>query len=55
MAGLGLSGSVWAQEKPDVAEAAMAKSVDASTAADVAMLEKIVDINSGTMNLVEAW
>jgi glutamate carboxypeptidase len=51
MAGLVLSGSACAQETPDAAEAAMVKSVDASTAADVAMLEKIVDINSGTMNL----
>ncbi len=52
IAGLGLSGGrTWAQEKPDAAEAAMVHTVDASTASDVALLEKIVDINSGTMNL----
>jgi glutamate carboxypeptidase len=36
---------------PTTVEAAMVKSVDAETPAAVAMLEKIVNINSGTMNL----
>jgi glutamate carboxypeptidase len=36
---------------PTAAETAMVKSVDAQTAAAVAMLEKLVNINSGTMNL----
>jgi glutamate carboxypeptidase len=36
---------------PDANEAAMVKAVDAESAAAVALLEKIVDINSGTMNL----
>jgi glutamate carboxypeptidase len=36
---------------PDATEAAMLKAVDAESAAAVALLEKIVDINSGTMNL----
>jgi glutamate carboxypeptidase len=36
---------------PDAAEAAMVMAVDGSAAGDVALLEKIVDINSGTMNL----
>jgi glutamate carboxypeptidase len=40
-----------AQNPPDTPEAVMVKAVDASTAADVALLEQMVDINSGTMNL----
>jgi glutamate carboxypeptidase len=36
---------------PTAVEAAMVKSVDAETPAAVAMLEKLVNINSGTMNL----
>jgi glutamate carboxypeptidase len=36
---------------PDPAEGAMVRAVDASAAGDIALLEKIVDINSGTMNL----
>ncbi len=36
---------------PDATEAAMVKAVDEESAAAVALLEKIVDINSGTMNL----
>jgi len=36
---------------PDVAEVAMVKAVDAQSAADVALLERLIDINSGTMNL----
>jgi glutamate carboxypeptidase len=43
--------SAMAQNPPDATEAAMAKAVDASAAGDVALLEQIVDINSGTMNL----
>jgi glutamate carboxypeptidase len=35
----------------DPAVTAMAAAVDASAAGDIALLEKIVDINSGTMNL----
>ncbi|CAN5566140.1 M20 family metallopeptidase [soil metagenome] len=37
--------------KPDAAEAAMVRAVDAEHPAAVALLEKIVNINSGTMNL----
>ncbi len=40
-----------AQGGPDAAEAAMVKAVDAQTPGDVALLEQIVNINSGTMNL----
>jgi glutamate carboxypeptidase len=36
---------------PDATETAILQAVDASAPADVALLEKIVDINSGTMNL----
>jgi glutamate carboxypeptidase len=36
---------------PDAAEAAMVRAVDAESPAAVAVLEKIVNINSGTMNL----
>jgi glutamate carboxypeptidase len=36
---------------PDATETAIIHAVDASNAADIALLEKIVDINSGTMNL----
>jgi glutamate carboxypeptidase len=36
---------------PDATEAAMVKDVDAETPAGVALLEKIVNVNSGTMNL----
>jgi glutamate carboxypeptidase len=37
--------------KPDAAEMAMVKAVDAEAPAAVALLEKIVNLNSGTMNL----
>jgi glutamate carboxypeptidase len=48
----GVSSGVWAQATaPDAKEAAMVRAVDAETPAAVALLEKIVDINSGTMNL----
>jgi glutamate carboxypeptidase len=40
-----------AQAAPDATEAAMVKAVDSKAADDIAFLEKIVDINSGTMNL----
>ncbi len=44
--------SVTAQTvKPDEAETAMVRAVDAEAPAAVALLEKIVNINSGTMNL----
>jgi glutamate carboxypeptidase len=43
--------SASAQAGPDAVEAAMVKAVEAQTPGDVALLEKIVDINSGTMNL----
>ena len=39
-----------AQDAPSATEAAMVKTVDAATPGAVALLEKIVDINSGTMN-----
>jgi len=45
-------GSAFAQTAtPDATEAAMVKAVDVETPGGVALLEKIVDINSGTMNL----
>jgi glutamate carboxypeptidase len=40
-----------AQATPNATETALVKAVESGTAADVALLEKIVDINSGTMNL----
>jgi glutamate carboxypeptidase len=40
-----------AQAAPDATEAAMVKAIDASATGDIAFMEKIVDINSGTMNL----
>jgi glutamate carboxypeptidase len=40
-----------AQGSPDATERAMVKAVDASTAGDVGLLEKLVDINSGTLNV----
>ena len=42
---------VYAQAAPDATEAALVKAVDNGTAADVALLERLVNINSGTMNL----
>ena len=48
----GVSSGVWAQSAaPDAKEAAMMQAVDAESPAAVALLEKIVNINSGTMNL----
>jgi glutamate carboxypeptidase len=40
-----------AQDAPSPAEATMVKTIDAGSPAAVGMLEKLVDINSGTMNL----
>jgi glutamate carboxypeptidase len=40
-----------AQDTPAATEAAMVKAVDAEAPAAVALLERLVDINSGTMNL----
>ena len=37
------------------AESAMVKAVDGETPAAIALLEKIVNINSGTMNLPGWW
>ena len=39
------------QNPPSAVESAMVKAVDAQTPAAIAMLEKLVNINSGTMNL----
>jgi glutamate carboxypeptidase len=47
---LGLCGFGVAQDAPSPAEAVMAKTVDAEAPAAVGLLEKLVDINSGTMN-----
>ena len=40
-----------AQTKPDATESALIAAVDSGTASDLALLEKIVNINSGTLNL----
>ncbi len=40
-----------AQNPPSAVESAMVKAVDAETPAAIALLEKMVNINSGTMNL----
>jgi glutamate carboxypeptidase len=40
-----------AQSAPDATEARMIQAVDANNAASIALLEQIVDINSGTMNI----
>jgi glutamate carboxypeptidase len=40
-----------AQNAPPTVESAMVKAVDAETPAGIALLEKLVNINSGTMNL----
>ncbi|HWW97068.1 MAG TPA: M20/M25/M40 family metallo-hydrolase [Edaphobacter sp.] len=40
-----------AQKPPSAVESAMVKAVDAETPASIALLEKLVNINSGTMNL----
>jgi glutamate carboxypeptidase len=52
MAGLSLGVEMKAQSvAPDAAETAMVRAVDAESPAAVALLERIVNINSGTMNL----
>jgi len=48
---LSLPYSAHAQDAPNPTEAAMVKTIDAGTPSDIAFLEKIVDINSGTLNL----
>src|ERR1700757_1719737 len=40
-----------AQAPPNAAEARMIATVDASTPASIALLEQLVNINSGTLNL----
>jgi glutamate carboxypeptidase len=40
-----------AQKPPSAIESAMVKAVDGETPAAIALLEKLVNINSGTMNL----
>jgi glutamate carboxypeptidase len=47
---LALGGVAGAQGAPSPTEAAMVKTVDAATPGAVELLERIVDINSGTMN-----
>jgi glutamate carboxypeptidase len=52
LAGVSSGGVIRAQATaPDATEAAMVKSIDAENPAAVALLEQIVNINSGTMNL----
>lgn len=53
MVGVSLSvcGVARAQRAPSPAEAAMVKTIDAESPAAVGLLERLVDINSGTMNL----
>ena len=51
LCGLGLACSGAAQQPPTAPEAAIVKAVDAEAPTAVALLEKIVNINSGTMNL----
>ncbi len=48
---LSVCGVAGAQSVPAPAEAAMVKTIDAEAPAAVALLEKLVDINSGTMDL----
>jgi glutamate carboxypeptidase len=47
---VGTCGFARAQDAPSSAETTIAKTIDAESAAAVEMLEKLVDINSGTMN-----
>jgi glutamate carboxypeptidase len=47
---LALGGVAGAQSPPSATEAAMMKTVDAATPGAVQLLERLVDINSGTMN-----
>jgi len=46
-----MGASACAQSAPSPTEAVMVKTVDAATPGAVELLEKLVDINSGTMNL----
>ena len=46
-----LGAGACAQDAPSPVEAAMVKTVDAATPGAVELLERIVDINSGTMNI----
>jgi len=48
---LSLPSFAHAQDAPNPTEAAMVKTIDAGTPSDIAFLEKIVNINSGTLNL----
>jgi glutamate carboxypeptidase len=48
---LALGGVAGAQSAPSATEAAMVKTIDAATPGAVELLEKVVDINSGTMNV----
>ncbi len=49
--GLSAASLIAQTTKPDAAETAMVRAVDAEAPAAAALLEKIVNINSGTMNL----
>jgi glutamate carboxypeptidase len=44
-------GLAFAQDAPTATETAIVKAVDSRSAADLAMLEELVNINSGTLNL----
>jgi len=46
-----LTGTLYAQAPPDPTEARMIAAIDAETPASIALLEQLVNINSGTMNL----
>jgi glutamate carboxypeptidase len=48
---LSAAGQATDSPKPDPTESAMVTTIDAGAAGDVALLEKLVDINSGTLNL----
>lgn len=47
---LSSAGQAQSSTAPDATEAAMVRAIDATSASDIALLERIVDINSGTMN-----
>lgn len=51
LAAAAMAPSLFAQTAPDASETAMIRSIDAATPASIALLEKIVNMNSGTMNL----
>jgi glutamate carboxypeptidase len=46
-----LSPSLFAQSAPDAMETKMTRAIDEGTPASIALLEQLVNINSGTMNL----